>query len=351
MVQRRQKLICIGDVVTDVFIVLEKARVHEHPDKEHLEICMPFADKVPYESLRVVPAGGNASNVAVGAKRLGIATSILTSVGKDYYAKEIFGRYHKEGVGTKFIKTDKSKPTNCNFVLNYGSDRTILTKHQDYEYHDPERIGLADWIYFSSVGEHTMPFHRKLANYLKTHPETRMGFSPGTFQLKFGAEKLGEIYRHSYVLFLNREEAEFVLEAKSGDIKKLLKGLLGLGPKIVVITDGPDGAYAADGDSRYFIPPYPVPKPPVSETGAGDAFAAGFLSALIYGLPVGEALKWASAESMHVMQFFGAQTGLLKKSELLNILKSAPKKLPGRNYLAAGCFRDKTHICIRLRYT
>lgn len=325
MTQRKHKLICIGDVVMDAFVVLEKASVHAHPDKEHLEICMPFADKVPYGSLRVVPADGNASNVAIGAKRMGIHTSILTSVGKDDYAKKIFDWYRKEGVGTKYIKINKGKPTNYNFILSYGPERTILIKHQDYNYYDPEHLDPTDWIYFSSIGEHTLPFHKKVVEYLKKHPNVNMGFNPGTFQLQFGAKKLKEIYRHTYVLFVNREEAEEVLRTKRDDIKKLIHGLHALGPKVVVITDGPDGAYASDGDSCYFMPPYPDPKPPISRTGAGDAFATGFLSALIYGLPIPEALRWAPVESMHVVQYFGAQTGLLKKSALLKILKRSPK--------------------------
>ncbi|HUD04188.1 MAG TPA: PfkB family carbohydrate kinase [Candidatus Paceibacterota bacterium] len=241
MTRRKQRLICIGDVVMDGFIVLKKASVHKHPDKEHLEICMPFANKVPYTSLRVVPADGNASNVAVGAKRLGIRTSILTSIGKDYYAKEILNWYRKEGVGATLIKVNSSKPTNYNFVLSYGSDRTILVKHEEYEYYDPKRMGKTDWIYFSSLGEHTLPFHKKVANYLKKNPKVKMGFNPGTFQLKFGPKKLKDIYRHTYVLFVNREEAEQVSGIKNDDIKKLMHSLHKLGPKIVVITDGPEG--------------------------------------------------------------------------------------------------------------
>src|SRR4029077_2672272 len=121
---------------------------------------------------------------------------------------------------------------------------------------------------------------------------------------------------------------ELMLGTKNPDIQKLFNGLHKLGPKVIVITDGPDGAYASDGKSRYFMPPYPDPKPPVSRTGAGDAFSTGFLCALIYGLPVHQALQWAPIESMHVVQFFGAQTGLLSKAKLLQLLKKAPK-----NYL------------------
>jgi sugar/nucleoside kinase (ribokinase family) len=92
-----------------------------------------------------------------------------------------------------------------------------------------------------------------------------------------------------------------------------------------VITDGPLGAYASDDGSCYFMPSYPDPKPPFSRTGAGDAFSTGFFSALILGLSVPEALRWAPIESMHVVQYFGAQTGLLRKPDLLKFLKKAPK--------------------------
>ena len=322
---KKHTLVCVGDVVMDAFIALEKARVHNHPDREHLEICMPFADKIPYRSLQVATAVGNASNVAVGASRLGINTAILTAVGKDYYGHQVLDWYKKERVGTEFVKVNEGKPTNYHFVLNYGAERTILIKHEDYRYDDPVRIGNVPWIYFSSIGEHTLPFHEKMANYLVAHPDTKMAFNPGTFQLKFGPKKLKKIYARSYALFVNREEAELILGAKRDDIEELMRGLRKLGPKIVVITDGPLGAYASDDGSCYFMPPYPDPKPPFSRTGAGDAFSSGFLSALICGLSVPEALRWAPIESMHVVQYFGAQTGLLRKPDLLKILKKAPK--------------------------
>jgi sugar/nucleoside kinase (ribokinase family) len=323
---KKHTLICVGDVVMDAFIALERARVHKHPDREHLEICMPFADKIPYKSLQVVTAVGNASNVAVGASRLGIDTAILTAVGNDYYGKQIFDWYRKEKVGTELVKVNNGKPTNYHFVLNYGPERTILIKHEDYRYDDPARLDAVPWIYFSSIGEHTLAFHEKLASYLAAHPNTKMAFNPGTFQLKFGPKKLKKIYERSYVLFVNREEAEHILGAKRDNIKELMYGLRKLGPRVVVITDGPLGAYASDDDSCYFMPTYLDPRPPISRTGAGDAFSTGFLSGLIYGLSVPEALKWAPIESMHVVQYFGAQAGLLTKPELLKFLKKAPKK-------------------------
>ncbi len=324
--KQKYDLVCIGDVVIDAFIGLKEAKVEWDKKHEHPRLSMSFADKIPYESLTVVPAVGNASNVAVGATRLGLNTAMITAIGDDRNGNDILDRYHKEGLSTEYVKINKGKPTNYHFVLNYKAERTILIKHEEYAYYDPRDLdSKTDWIYFSSIAEHTLPFHKKVGEYLKKHPDVRMGFNPGTFQLRFGIEKLREIYKHTHVLFVNREEAAFVLGTKNEDIKFLCEGLHKLGPKVVVITDGPAGAYASNGTDIYFMPPYPDPKAPVSRTGAGDAFSTGFLCALIYGLPVHEALRWAPIESMNVVQFFGAQTGLLSKPKLLAYLKKAPK--------------------------
>ncbi len=318
-------LVSIGDCTIDAFIKLHEASVHCDLNNESCQLCMSFADKIPYESLTVVPGVGNSANVAVGVRRMGLRSAILTAIGDDRFGEEILDVYRKETVGTEFIKVNKGKPTNYHFVLNFKAERTILIKHNAYTYFDPRNIKHADWIYFSSIGEHAAGFHKKVAEYLKAHPSVRMGFNPGTFQLRLGAAKLKEIYRRTHVLFVNREEAELILGTKKNDIVPLLSGLHKLGPTIVVITDGSKGACASDGTSRYFMPVYPDPKPPISRTGAGDAFATGFMSALIYGLPMHDALRWAPIESMHVVQRFGAQTGLLTKPKLLTLLKKAPK--------------------------
>lgn len=319
-------LVCIGDCTTDAFIKLKEASVHCDVNKENCQLCMPFATKIPYDSLEVIAAVGNSSNVAVGAARLGFKTAIITAVGGDRYGEDILDVYRKEGVSSEFVKINKQKPTNYHFVLNYGPERTILIKHNEYEYFDPRAVDKrTKWIYFSSMAENTIGFHDKVGEYLKRHPEIKVGFNPGTFQLRYGINKLKDIYRRTHVLFVNREEAAFVLGKKKLDVKPLFEGLHKLGPKIVVITDGPKGAYASDGINHYFMPIYPDPKPPVSRTGAGDAFSTGFLCAIMYGLTVYDALRWAPIESMNVVQHFGAQTGLFTKPQLLKALREAPK--------------------------
>lgn len=322
----RQKydLISIGDVTIDAFIRLHEASVHCDLDNKNCQLCMSFADKIPYEDLTVVPAVGNSSNVAVGIRRLGLKSAAFNAIGADFHGRQILDVYKKEKVGSEFVKINRDKATNYHFVLNFRAERTILVKHQDFEYFDPAKIKSVPWIYFSSMGEHTLPFHHKLARYLVKNPHINVGFNPGTFQLKLGAKKLKDMYRHTNVLFVNREEAQRILGIKNPDPKVLFKGLHKLGPEIVVITDGPDGAYGSDGENAYYMRIYPDPGPPVSRTGAGDAFSSGFIGALMHGLPVTEALRWAPINSMNVVQHVGAHKGLLTRQQLLNLLKKAP---------------------------
>jgi sugar/nucleoside kinase (ribokinase family) len=322
---QKYDLVAIGDVVVDAFIKLSVGEVTTNEVTKEMTLSMPFGDKIPYESLKVVAAVGNASNVAVGLARLGFKPAMLAAVGKDYYGQQILEHYVKEGVATELVKINPELPTNYHFVLNYGAERTILVKHEDFSYAPVSAIGDASWIYFSSIGQHALALHDELAAHLEAHPEIKLGFNPGTFQIKLGAERLQKIYAHTHVLFVNREEAAHILGNQERDIKALFAGLHKLGPKIIAITDGPAAAYASDGSKTWQVAPYPDPKPPISRTGAGDAFATGFMAALMSGLNVEEALRWGPIESMSVVQAIGAQTNLLTKPKLLEYLAEAPE--------------------------
>lgn len=316
--------VCIGDTTIDAFIRLHEASVHCNLNHSKCELCMTFADKIPYETLEVIAAVGNSSNVAVGLSRLGFKTAIIAAVGDDLFGKQVLAAYEHEGVSREFVKVNKGVPTNYHFVLNYQAERTILIKHNSYRYAPIEAIGDVNWIYFSSISESAVAIHDELADYLEAHPHTRLSFNPGTFQIKLGVERLKRIYERTYILFVNREEAQRILNTPDREIKRLSAGLHKLGPKIVVITDGPDAAYASDGVVQYTTTPYPDPKPPFERTGAGDAFGTGFTAALMNGLTIKEALSWAPIESMSVVQYTGAQKGLLTKSQLLEYLAKAP---------------------------
>ncbi len=195
--------IAIGDIVTDAFIRLKDASVHCDLRHERCEICMRFGDKIPYEDVYIIPAVGNSSNAAVSASRLGLRSALVSNLGDDYFGKECLDALKKENVATGFVAVHKGEKTNYHYVLWYEDDRTILIKHEKYPYALPA-IGDPKWMYLSSLGEESGPFHREIKEYLAAHPKIKLAFQPGTFQIKAGKEKLAVIYKLSEVFFCNK---------------------------------------------------------------------------------------------------------------------------------------------------
>lgn len=315
--------IAIGDITTDAFIRLKDASVNCDINKENCTLSMRFGDKIPFEFDVIVPAVGNSPNAAVSAARLGLKTALVTNLGDDENGDRCIVALQKENVDVVFVKKEAGKRSNYHYVLWYDDDRTILIKHEDYAYELPD-IGTPRFIYLSSLGEHSLPLHDTLADYLEKNPEVKLAFQPGTFQMKFGTESLKRIYQRTEVFFANKEEYQRILETKEEEPATLLMKMHELGPKIVVLTDGPNGAYASDGIKKIFMPPYPDPKPPYERTGAGDAFASTVTAALVIGKNIEEALSWGPINSMSVVQKIGAREGLLSQKEIADYLEKAP---------------------------
>lgn len=317
--------LAIGDTVVDAFIRLSEAEDTWNADHSKRELRMTFGDKIPFEFATVVNGVGNSANAAVAAARLGLRSSLLSNIGGDQYGQDCIENLKKNGVETDLIKVNEGKVTNYHYVLWFHNERTILIKHEDYPYELPD-IGTPKWIYLSSLSKTSLPLHKKLEEYLDAHPDVQLAFQPGTFQISLGIDALAGIYRHSTIFFCNIEEAKRILNTEESDVKKLMTMLAGLGPKTVVLTDGPAGSYAHEKQSGvfWFMPPYPDPKEPYERTGAGDAFASTFTVARMIGKSIPEALAWGSINAMSVVQFVGAQEGLLSKEKLEEYINARP---------------------------
>lgn len=323
------EFLAIGDIVIDAFIKLKDAHIHCKLDTDACELCVRFGDKVPYESVTVVPAVGNSPNAAVSATRLGLRSAIVTNIGDDKHGKDCLDSLKNDKVMTDYVAMEKNKITNYHYVLWYDVDRTILIKHTEFNYQLPKLPGVS-WIYLSSLAEHSLPYHQEIEEFLKNHPETKLAFQPGTFQIKFGVEALKEIYARTEIFFCNVEEAEIILNIKNKDVLELSKGIHALGPKMVSISDGPKGAYLYLNDELWKIPIYPDIAPPLDRTGAGDAFSSTVTAALALGKSPLEALAWGPINSMSVVQEIGAQKGLLSREKLEEYLKNAPENYQAR---------------------
>ncbi len=314
--------LAIGDIVTDAFIRLRDAEIQDSINHESKELCVRFADKVPYESVQEIRAVGNSANAAVAAARLGVKSALLAHVGKDFHGENCIDELKKNAVVTDYIGTHEGIATNYHYVLWYGADRTILVKHEHFPTAFPMDMVPPKMIYLSSLGDGTENYHKEITSYIVAHPEVMLVFQPGTFQMKMDPAVLKDIYTHTTLFFCNVEEAKRILKTTETSLPSLLDGLHTLGPKTVVITDGMNGAYASDGTEKYFMPVYP--KDAYERTGAGDAFASTVSTALLMGKSLKEALMWGPINSMSVVQFVGAQKGLLTLPQLEQYLADAP---------------------------
>ncbi len=332
------QFLAIGDTVVDAFIKLKTATTYEDANGENKTICMPFGEKVPFEEAVEIPGVGNSANAAVSAARLGLSSALLTHIGEDDNGKKCLAQLEKENVVTTEVHSHNGKSTNYHYVLWFQNERTILIKHETFEYTVPSIV--PEYLYLSSLGENSLTFHKNLTEYLTQNPQIKLIFQPGTYQIKFGTDELADIYKKTLIFFCNKEEAIRILkldDKADHNMKHLLLGLRGLGVKLPVITDGPNGAYTYDTDIRIVdtalfdehspvihMPIYPDPKPPVERTGAGDAFASTFTVALALGRSIHEALMWGSVNSMSVCQDIGAQRGLLSEAKIEEYIQNAP---------------------------
>lgn len=318
-------IITIGDSTVDNFVVIDHDEASLQCDlkKEHCKICFNYADKIPIKST-AESVGGNAANVAVGAKKLGLQSAIISEVGGDLNGTIIAQALNQAGVNTKLLKISKKQETRFSVVLHYQCERTILSYHVKRNYSLP-KLPPTDWIYYTSLGKSFEKLQDQLANYLKKHPKVHLAMNPGSFQINDGLKKIKEILPLTDTLFINKQEAEKII-GKKCNIQSTIKTLLNIGIKTVAITDGENGAWAGNQENIYFMPIYPIP--PVAKTGAGDAFASGFLSATILGRHLDEAMEWGTANAAGVVQYVGSQKGLLNRKQISKIITKYPKIKP-----------------------
>ena len=318
------EFISIGDTMQDVFLEMtdETAHLHTYHRQEAAQICFTYADKIPVHAKHDT-VGGNSANAAIAFARFGYKTAIYSHVGGDQQGIRIIDEFKKNHVSTDYIVTDQDLESNFNTVLNLHGERTILIYHVHRHFVLP-KLQPAKWVYLSSMGEGFEKIFPDLISYVKEN-NVNLCYQPGTFQLKYGADKTKDLLRATKIFLVNKEEAELYLgRPATDDFKSLLDGIRELGPEIVLITDGTKGAYATDG-KQYLYMGIIKDAPRNEATGAGDSFSSAFTSALSHGKSLEEALRWGQAEASSVIQFVGPQAGLLTPEQLQHILTTNPE--------------------------
>lgn len=287
------------------------------------KVLLTLGDKIPTD-IKSMSLGGNGANVSVGLARLGISSQFYTYLGNDVLSLEIQNTIDKEGVKL-LIEKERGDSTSFSLIFDFDHDRVIFSHHAEknygFSYESNEKV---DFIYLTSIGKEWRTAYKNVLKFALEN-NISLSFSPGSHQLKEIDDFFFEILKNSQSIFINKEEAQLILEqngVKETEPTKILLSLQKLGPQLISITDGARGAYALDTQQKpYFIKPIYVEKP-IEKTGAGDSYAAGFIAAYLHGKPVPECMQWGMLNAYSVMQKTGAQKGLLTQNEMEEQMKT-----------------------------
>lgn len=317
-----QRVCVIGGSTWDVLFTTSQADlVNVGGRRTEPLLAFPYGGKVDATEV-IYGYGGGAANVAVGLAHLGVRVDVVTRIGKEWRGQEVIKNFHGFGVGTKQIQKDRQLKTALAFIVTAGQGHdhvAFVSRGATINLSVPSTLPQKyQWCYVSAlVGK---DWSAKLGRLFKSFSNQggKIFWNPGAAQLA-EPQKMLSLLKYVTVLDLNNDEASLLLRklkrSPSTSINTLVKNLRLLGPELVLITAGKNGAYLDDGNKVLHHPIYNVT--PINTTGAGDAFGSGWLAGyLASGWNLNVAMQWGMLNSNSVIMHPGAQKGLLSLSTL-----------------------------------
>ena len=313
-------------------------------------------DETTVEAYQAIP-GGSAANTIYGLAKLGMDTAFIGAVGDDEAGEILIRDLKNVGVDVSQVKIKTAAKTGKVLGLTdrrgkralyvEPSANSLLTKEDiNLEY-----IQQADVIHLSSfVGEQQFELQKWLLNNI-THP-TKVSFAPGAIYVRRGLNALTPLLLNTDILFINQTEIE---QLTSSNFRAATRFLLQQGCEIIVVTLGKGvvqrankgqlklefskhsnrlsiqddssrtdvgsitelfrlASYIADASKDYLIESERGNA--VDTTGAGDAFAAGFLYGFLHGRDLEECGYLGDIVAGFSLTKVGARAGLPSVSEL-----------------------------------
>lgn len=324
---KQPSILTIGDIATSALIQLRKksgARISLDVRDRSQRLSIPFNAQSLYDRVNIIPAVGAASNVAIACARLGASASIMTYMGDDAAGTSMLQHLQNNHVDTSQVIATPHTKSNYWYTLHYGKEPTQLVKAEHFSYQWQQPQTTPDAIYLGDISDGSWQLHESLSTYLTENPSTTFAFQPGSQHLRWGSQRLSNLYKRTDILLLNKTTAETLLQSQLANIEEVMLQLHKLGPKTIIITDGPHKAHISSPEGILSLPTYPKTTEIIDRTGAGDAFAATVIAALLRDQPLTVALQHAMINSMNVCQHIGPHAGLLSQSGIDTLLAAAP---------------------------
>ncbi len=299
-----KKITTIGAALVDIYLDSTSFAPQDTGDGRFL--CQPYGHKIEISD-HAVTSGGAATNVAVALARRGHDVSIVAELGRDQFAMMIKSELIRENVDTHYLIQEKAEKTGCSVILR-GPDggRTVMVSRSAAAMLDDYDIPLKylrsrDWIHLSSVGGNL----NALSEIWKVFDNTDMSFSwnPGKKELELLVSgELAIPQTPASMFFVNSEEWAMVPSIQP----RLLDSF-----KYVIVTGGETGGIVYVDGQKFADYQAISHGQAVEVTGAGDAFASGFISTILYDRPPAEAIMAAVNNADSVIRYIGAKQGLL----------------------------------------
>jgi ribokinase len=309
-------VITVGSATRDVFLKskeFKSKRDRSSPTGSNLPL--PLGSKLNVEEL-IFETGGGATNTAVTFARQGLSTACICRVGDDTGGKAVVESLEKEGVNTEFTRKDSENYTAYSIILVVkNGERTILSFRGASggfsESMFPKGKLDTKWVVITSLGGNVKLLSDLVASFKEKG--TKIALIPGGGELQRGLRVLRPILAKADTVIMNREEASELTGISFDDKEKLAHRTCLLAAGIGVVTDGEAGATVCDREFFYHIGAHE--NKAIDRTGAGDAFASGFIVGLIKYENIEGALELAIDNSSSVVSFFGAKRGILRLGE------------------------------------
>ncbi len=279
--------------------------------------------------------GGSAANTIYGLAKLGVKTGFAGVVGDDAEGKTILHDFRKVGVDTSQIKVKPEAKTGSVLCLSDklgrrslyvlpGANNLLTIDDLDLSY-----INQAKVLHVSSFVDDGQ-FKMSLELIKRLNLSTKISFAPGALYAVKGIEALTPILNRTHILFINQNE----LHQLTGEgILTGVKSCLEQGCHIVAVTLGKGTelklgkginrktvtavSYIRDAEGEYSIEADNSNSTPQTDTtGAGDAFAAGFLYGLLNSEELEECGRLGNIVAQLSLSKVGAREGLPAFSQL-----------------------------------
>lgn len=238
--------------------------------------------------------GGAPFNFAAHTSKLGAESFLVSCVGLDENGKEAIAKAKQIGVKTDFISVDRNHKTGeCNVTLENGKPKYNLVQNVAYDNIPISTVsGNFDALYMGTLAMRSQKSRRSFERLLETVKYKEVFFDVNFRQGFYSNELVNFLLKNSTILKISDEEIGFF--GKRNNIDTILD-ISKKYPKLkyICLTLGKEGAMVLDCRKKQILLSEKPKNTPVSTVGAGDSFAAAFLTSILSGYTPADSLDRA----------------------------------------------------------